>query len=734
MRHLLAIALLSVTLFATLGCGPDKDQEPSVACIWDHEYSAFPSIVRYRDALYVSFREGVSHIFDENGIAAGKTRILRSTDGKHWESVALLSKEGYDLRDPKLSVTADGRLMIIQGGSVYVDKKLQRRIPQVSFSSDGFSFSDPVPVDYPIPDGFAWFWRMTWHKGTGYTVSYGEPGGAGLELLKTTDGLHFEKITDIELDGFPNETTVRFLPDGRMALLIRREKEDKKAYLGISEAPFTDWKLIPLPFQIGGPEMAVLPDGSLLVGGRAYFQDGEMKTCLWRGNTEGDFKLWRTLPSGGDNSYPGFLIEGDVLRVVYYSSHELTRPDGRPRAGIYLAQIPLTPGKKPDFVSIDGTTLIGTDGKPFLIKGTNLGNWLNPEGYMFGFKKTNSPHLIDDMLRSLVGPDETDTFWKAFKDYYITEEDIAYIASTGANTIRLPFHYKLFTDEDYMGTKSGGDGFALIDRCVEWCHKYGLYLILDMHDAPGGQTGDNIDDSYGYPWLFRSETSQKLFCDIWKQIADHYKSEPVILGYELINEPIAPYFADKDELNALLEPLHKKAVAAIREVDGNHIILLGGAQWNGNFRVFGDWTYDDKIMYTCHRYGSAPTADAIRAIIEFRDKTGLPMYMGEIGHNTPEWQAAFCQTLEENNIGWTFWPYKKINGSCMVAFHAPDGWDEICRFSEAPRSTYSEIRTARPACADSVRMAVSGLIEAVRFANCIPQEEYIRSIGLIPAP
>ncbi len=337
MRHLLALSLLSAVLFAGLKC--DADEGCRVECIWDHEYSAFPSILRYKDALYVSFREGASHIFDENGIAAGKTRILRSADGKHWESVALLSKEGYDLRDPKLSVTADGRLMVLQGGSVYVDKKLQKQIPQVSFSSDGLSFSNPEPVDYPVSDGFAWFWRMTWNEGTGYTVSYGRHGENSLELLKTSDGLHYEKITDIELGGFPNETTARFLPDGRMVLLIRRDQEDRKACLGISEPPYTDWKLRPLPFQIGGPEMAVMPDGSLLVGGRAYFEGGETKTCLWRGTVDGDFELWKTLPSGGDNSYPGFLLEGDKLTVVYYSSHELTRPDGSPRAGIYLTRL-----------------------------------------------------------------------------------------------------------------------------------------------------------------------------------------------------------------------------------------------------------------------------------------------------------------------------------------------------------------------------------------------------------
>ena len=381
------------------------------------------------------------------------------------------------------------------------------------------------------------------------------------------------------------------------------------------------------------------------------------------------------------------------------------------------------------FVTIDGTTLVRPDGTPFLIKGTNLGNWLNPEGYMFGFSKTNSPQMIDLMLRQLVGPDAAASFWKDFKDNYITEDDIAFIASTGANTIRLPFHYKLFTDEDYMGLSGNQDGFERMDSVVEWCRKYNLFLILDMHDAPGGQTGDNIDDSYGYPWLFRSETSQKLFCDIWKKIADHYKNEPVILGYELINEPIAPYFKDVNELNALLEPVHKMAVSAIREVDKNHIILLGGSQWNSNFAPFTDWTYDDKIMYTCHRYGGEASADAIKGFIEFRDRTGLPMYMGEIGHNTDEWQEAFCKAMEENNIGYTFWPYKKISNSCMVGYTAPEGWSKVIEFSESPRGTYREIRMARPDEQESLKV-LSDLIEAVKFKNCNPQEGYIKSLRL----
>ena len=216
-----------------------------------------------------------------------------------------------------------------------------------------------------------------------------------------------------------------------------------------------------------------------------------------------------------------------------------------------------------NFVTIKGENLMDANGKKLYIVGTNLGNWLNPEGYMFDFKKTNCEWMINDMVCELAGPD--------------------------------------FAREDYMGKNDETEGFKQMDKVIDWCRKYDLHLILDMHDCPGGQTGDNIDNGHGYPWLFESEASQQLFCQIWQKIANRYKDEPVILGYELMNEPIATMFSDslRAALNAKLEPLYKRATKAIREVDLNHIILLGGAQWNGNFEPFSDWKFDDKIMYTC---------------------------------------------------------------------------------------------------------------------------------------
>lgn len=398
---------------------------------------------------------------------------------------------------------------------------------------------------------------------------------------------------------------------------------------------------------------------------------------------------------------------------------------------LLLASCTEEPVATPDrFIRVEGEDLVAPDGSKFFIKGTNLGCWLNPEGYMFGFGRASSARLINEMFCEMVGPDRTAEFWKRFKDNYVTRADVEFIASCGANTIRIPFNYRVFTDEDYLGLTAAQDGFARIDSVVKWCGEFGLHVILDMHAAPGGQTGDNIDDSYGYPWLFESRPSQELFCDIWGRIADHYKDEPVVLGYELMNEPIAPYFDTQEELNAKFLPLCKEAVARIRQFDTNHIIVLGCPQWNTNFKPVTDWKFDDKMMLTCHRYGGEAGVEGIRDYIAFRDSTGLPMYMGEIGHNTMEWQTTYSRVMRENNIGYTFWPYKKRDTECMVAFDVPQGWDEIVvPFAEGDRQDFGKVRALRPD-QEKVWKAMCELTENLRFEKCHPLEAYIGSMML----
>ncbi|MFI5160684.1 MAG: glycoside hydrolase family 5 protein [Sphingobacteriales bacterium] len=380
------------------------------------------------------------------------------------------------------------------------------------------------------------------------------------------------------------------------------------------------------------------------------------------------------------------------------------------------------------FIGVNGKEIVTPDGKPFMMRGTNLGNWLMPEGYMFKFNKTNSPRLINEAITELLGPAEAATFWRTYQDTYITEPDIHYLKSIGVNSIRIPFNYRLFTHEDYMGQNDPNRGFQLLDRVIGWCKKENIYVILDMHAAPAGQTGDNIDDGTGYPFLFKSEASQKVCAEIWKRIADHYKNETIILGYDLLNEPIATYFDAKD-LNPALEPTFKLITAAIRTVDKNHIVILGGAQWDSNFKPFGA-PFDSKLVYQFHKYWTPPTKAVIQDYIDFRDKYNVPIYCGETGENTDGWVDTFKNVLEQNKIGWHFWPYKKIdNTRGFVTFNVPANYNQVIEYAEKPRSTFDEIRKAAPANREQIKKALYDFIENSKFANCRVNKGYVGALG-----
>lgn len=380
------------------------------------------------------------------------------------------------------------------------------------------------------------------------------------------------------------------------------------------------------------------------------------------------------------------------------------------------------------FITTKGKEVIGIDGKPFLIKGTNLGNWLVPEGYMFKFNDVSSGRLIDQCFNELIGPDATRAFWKKYLDVYITKDDIHYLKSIGMNSIRIPFNYRLFTNESYMGDNDASRGFKYLDRVIGWCKAEGLYAILDMHCAPGGQTGDNIDDSYGYPFLFENAESRKLCSAIWKMIAAHYTNETIILGYDLLNEPIAHYF-DKDKLNPFLEPVYKEITKAIREVDKNHILILGGAQWDSNFQPFGA-PFDSKLVYTFHKYWTSPTKEVIQDYIDFRDKYNVPIYCGETGENDDAWVEAFRKTLEENNIGWHYWPYKKMdNTKGIVTFAVPQYYDSVMVYANTPKKNFGDVRSQRPKDTQMLQKALDGFLENCRFKNCTANKGYIRALG-----
>jgi hypothetical protein len=304
----------------------------------------------------------------------------------------------------------------------------------------------------------------------------------------------------------------------------------------------------------------------------------------------------------------------------------------------------------------------------------------------------------------------------------VTRADIHLLKEAGANSIRVPMHYRFFETEN-------SEGFRLLDRVVEWSKAEGLYVILDMHAAPGGQTGTNIDDSFGYPWLYDSPKEQAHLVAVWQRIAKHYAKSRTVLGYDLLNEPI-PHYPSLRPLNEKLEPLYKKLTTAVRAVDPNHILFLGGAQWDTNFAVFGT-PFDKNTAYSLHTYWMKVEQPAVQPYVDFREKYNVPLWLGESGENTDEWIMQFRELLEKNDIGWTFWPYKKLEkSSAIVTVTPPEGWDKIVAFAKLPRAVGStEARLKERPEQAVIDKVFAGLLENIKLEHCRVNEGYLKALG-----
>lgn len=382
------------------------------------------------------------------------------------------------------------------------------------------------------------------------------------------------------------------------------------------------------------------------------------------------------------------------------------------------------------FVRVDGPRFVRPDGTTLHLKGTNLGNWLVPEGYMWQLDEggAGSPREIETLVELLVGPERAPRFWREYRERYITRDDIQFLARTGCNTLRVPLHYRFFATPD-------GEGYALLDRLIGWSREAGLLLILDMHCAPGGQTGTNIDDSLGYPWLFESPAAQDQLVQIWRDLARRYRDEPTVLGYDLLNEPL-PNFEGWGRLRPALEPLLQRTLRAVREVDPHHIVIFTGAHWSTDFSVLGAPPAPN-LAYTFHTYWTPPTRATLQPHLDFRARHQVPLWLGESGENTDEWVAQFRQLLDAHDIGWTFWPYKKMGSTAgFVRFPAPIHWEKIQAYAQARRGTANveKDQSQRPTPAE-IEACFAELLRNLDLSRCEPNRGYIEALGLrVPTP
>lgn len=367
------------------------------------------------------------------------------------------------------------------------------------------------------------------------------------------------------------------------------------------------------------------------------------------------------------------------------------------------------------FVRAERGRLVGPDGEPLLLRGVGLGNWLLPEGYMWGFgDRTASPKLIEALVNELVGEDLAAQFWRDFRDVFVTEADVVEIARAGFDHVRLPINWRVLMT---TGGAWREDGFALVDRLVGWCREAGLRVLLDLHGAPGGQTGTNIDDSDGRPELFMDDRFADLTVALWTEIARRYAAEPTVLGYDLLNEPLPNEW--QDTYRDALVALYRRITAAIRAVDPDHLLMYEGTHWATNWDLFTEvWDANSALQF--HKYWSPADRPSIQEYLDAGRRLGLPIYMGEGGENTPAWLATAHQLYEDHGIGWNFWPWKKTEtATSPMSVAVPDGWDRVV--------AYADGRGPRPDRADAQRI-LTELLGAMEVGRCERRDDVVAAL------
>jgi hypothetical protein len=306
----------------------------SAQVIWDESYSdlpynAFPDLIRFRGNWYCVFREGAEHGNHESG----RVRVIRSTDGDSWESVALFEWDGGDVRDAKFSVTAQGYLMV--NSSVYfiaqVDSIYRQSVTWLS--PDGKNWSSVYACESGIN---TWRWSVTWHNGMGYSIGY-RHRGRSITLYRTRDGKEWETISENIFPGWGSEAALLFDRDDKAWCLLRY-RPGKAAQMGVSEPPYSDWEWKDLGIGINGQEFIRLSDGRFLAAGRAgaRLSGGPSRTSLnWIDPEKGILKEFLVLPSGNGTGYTGVVEHEGMLWVCYYSGHH----DHGVTKAIYLARV-----------------------------------------------------------------------------------------------------------------------------------------------------------------------------------------------------------------------------------------------------------------------------------------------------------------------------------------------------------------------------------------------------------
>lgn len=339
------------------------------------------------------------------------------------------------------------------------------------------------------------------------------------------------------------------------------------------------------------------------------------------------------------------------------------------------------------FWRVRGRNIVDAQGNPVHLKGVNLGGWLMMEGYIM-----HAPNVAVQVFKKHFarehGLQSLHSFEEAFNHNFIREDDIKRISQWGMNCLRIPFNSRLLEIEPFTYSL---DNFQYLDKVINWCKKYKLVAILDMHAACGAQNHDWHSDSLGKADLWSKKNLQKRTLALWQIVAERYKNNPTVIGYDLLNESVV-------NDSKVLNDFYRRIIRTIRHVDQKSILFIEGNVWAQDIECLDQFD-DDNYALSIHSY--APLEMTFNFIPHLRyplrsskgvwDKLtmkqhlakynkiskerNVPIFLGEFGVNyrqnlygEVDWLDDMLSFCEDFQFHWTYWTYKAIKNSCF-----PDG-------------------------------------------------------------
>ncbi|GAB3637032.1 hypothetical protein GCM10027422_26220 [Hymenobacter arcticus] len=417
------------------------------------------------------------------------------------------------------------------------------------------------------------------------------------------------------------------------------------------------------------------------------------------------------------------------------------------------------------FLQASGTRIINASSQEVVLRGVNLGGWQVQEGYMlkpgYGDNNTGTQSLVKKGLFNQGQNDgQVESFYQQWRDNFFTKADIDYLKDKGFNCVRLPLHYELFLTASqravrtgvskgstsygtYFGNLSGWyannqlftdpstiEGFRMIDEVLSWCGANGMYVVLDLHAAPGAQGSDmNIADALvsGGNDFWNNGLNQDVANRLWQVISNRYKGDPRVAMYDVLNEPNNIPNTSTQNGNQRLHDVLNRFVNTIRANSDNHLILLEGNGFGNDYNYMEKRTFTSQanLVYNSHRYsagnytidnnvnsvdGNNPnTLRLIGNLTRFRTDNNVPIWVGETGENSPEWMGEAARNLNSVGIGWCHWTYKRFDTNSMAAL----------------------FRINPPYIVDGPGN-IPAVVQNIKFANCVVNTSTLNAIAPNP--